>query len=379
MKKQLLALAVLGGVVSAANAGMYDSGYMGFMGSWVEADNGRPVDDDGLGATLLFGFPGRYVTPELNFSWTRFENNVTNKDDDNYALGLDFRFNFAPDAKVNPFLILGGGGVFEDAIPKDADERFVGYANAGLGLLLPMGDLRHTAWRFEARRYATFTDDISGGDALWDTRVNFGVQFNLQADAPAKPAPAPIVPPPPPKVVDSDADGVADSIDRCPGTVPGTKVDAYGCPLPPPDSDGDGVVDASDACPDTPRGLRVDSRGCVIKAQTLVLRNINFEFNKATLTPDSRAALDGIAAGFRGQPTMEVVLEGHTDSKGTDAYNLRLSRARAASVRDYLISQGVEARRLTARGYGESRPVTDNKTDEGRAQNRRVEFKVVKQ
>jgi len=370
MKNKALVFAL--GALLAGPALAQSNGYLGFMGSYVLPDSDRAVEN-GLGATAIFGLPGRYLTPELNLSWSHLQSSVGGRPDDNYAGGLDLRFNVLPFARVTPFLLIGGGGVYEDSI-----NDWKGYANAGGGLLVPLGDSRHTALRLEGRRYATFADDLAAGnDRLWDTRINAGVQFNFRADEP--PPPPPPAPVPLARVSDSDGDGVPDGGDRCPGTVPGTRVDGVGCPLPPPDSDGDGVLDANDACPDTPRGLRVDSRGCVIKAQTLVLRNINFEFNKATLTPDSRIALDGIARGLRGQPTMEVSLEGHTDHIGSDAYNLRLSRARAAAVRDYLISQGLGARRLASQGYGESRPVADNRTDEGRAQNRRVEFRVIKQ
>lgn len=380
MKKKMLAIALLG-LATAAQAEHHSSAYIGVLGSYVDPDNARGVDDDAYGASLLFGFPGKWLTPEINFSWTQFDRNV-GPTDDNYSLGLDLRMNFAPKAPVNPFLLIGGGGVFEDSIPDDPEERIVGFANAGGGLMIPLGNSR-ASLRLEGRRVVTFTDEVvPGRDRLYDTRASAGLQWAFGDHE--EPAPAPVVEPAPhhpqpPEVVDSDRDGVPDTTDRCPGTIPGVKVDEVGCPLPPPDSDADGVVDTSDMCPDTPRGLRVDSRGCAIKAQTLVLRNINFEFDKATLTADSRTALDEIARGLKGQPTMQVTLEGHTDAKGSDAYNLRLSRERANAVRDYLISQGVEAARLRAEGHGETRPVADNTTEEGRAQNRRVEFKVMKE
>ncbi|PPE73292.1 hypothetical protein C3942_13540 [Solimonas fluminis] len=389
MKTKALALLILGGVLSTAQA--ESKPYLGLMGSWVNPDSGRQADDDGMGAHFLFGFPfNDYLAAELNGFGHKVNNDVTGQNDTNFGAGLDLKLGLAPSSRINPYLLLGGGATYEEALgdppaSKSDGNRTVGYANAGGGLLFKIGGSRDAALRIEGRRYAIFSDDIpgtaGGSDRVWDTRVNAGVQFNLSETAPPPP-PAPPPPAPKPAVADSDGDGVLDNIDRCPGTPRGIAVDAYGCglpPPPPPDADGDGVLNANDLCPDTPRGMRVDERGCAVKAQRLVLRNINFEFNKATLTADGRAILDGIAAGLRGQPTMEVEIEGHTDSIGSDAYNLKLSKARANSVRDYLVSQGVQAGRLSAKGMGESVPVSSNKTDEGRAQNRRVEFKVIKQ
>jgi OOP family OmpA-OmpF porin len=115
----------------------------------------------------------------------------------------------------------------------------------------------------------------------------------------------------------------------------------------------------------------------VREAQTIVLQNVNFEFNKATLTADSQSVLNDVATGLKSDPNMKVEIAGHTDSKGSDAYNQKLSQNRANSVKAYLVSQGVPATRLVAKGYGEKSPVATNDTDEGRAQNRRVEFRVL--
>jgi outer membrane protein OmpA-like peptidoglycan-associated protein len=100
----------------------------------------------------------------------------------------------------------------------------------------------------------------------------------------------------------------------------------------------------------------------------------NFAFNKATLTASGREHADHAAQVMRAEPTLRASLEGHTDSVGSDAYNLKLSKRRAEAVRDYLVSKGIAASRLTTEGYGESKPVASNDTAEGRAQNRRVEI-----
>lgn len=171
--------------------------------------------------------------------------------------------------------------------------------------------------------------------------------------------------------LDSDGDGVVDASDRCPGTPTGAKVDAKGCEL---DSDGDGVADSRDACPDTPAGATVDGRGC---ASAIVLKNVNFMLNSGELTADSKSTLDQVANSLKARgdiKSIEVI--GHTDSLGAAAYNQSLSEKRAGAVADYLVSQGVDSGILHAKGMGESEPVADNGTAEGRAQNRRVELKL---
>jgi OOP family OmpA-OmpF porin len=185
----------------------------------------------------------------------------------------------------------------------------------------------------------------------------------------AEPEPAPVVapPPPPPEVVapvapaDSDGDGVADELDQCPGTPAGVKVNDVGCPLP--------------ACKTPEPGQPVTLEGCAA-GDVIVLRGVNFEFDKSRLTANARGILDGVGDSLIKAPDIKVELGGHTDGKGTDEYNQRLSERRAESVRQYLVGKGVEPTRMTAVGYGESRPVADNETEEGRELNRRVELKV---
>ncbi len=170
---------------------------------------------------------------------------------------------------------------------------------------------------------------------------------------------------------DSDGDGVPDSRDRCPGTPAGAKVDKYGCEL---DSDSDGVVDSIDKCPNTPRGTPVDASGCEL-AHDLKLEGVNFEFDSAKLTPDSIAKLNEAVAILKRNADDKIEIAGHTDSQGNADYNQRLSERRAQAVADYLVSQGANANNLTVKGYGESQPVADNGSKEGSAANRRVELR----
>ena len=175
---------------------------------------------------------------------------------------------------------------------------------------------------------------------------------------------------------DADKDGVADASDQCPDTPQGEPVDSRGCSR---DSDADGVPDGKDECPSTPNGAPVDERGCRILFQggekRVVLQGVNFEFNKATLTDSARIILQEVAKSLAANPGVRVEVGGHTDSKGSNAYNLALSRERAKSVEDFLEANGVSPGQISSRGYGEASPVASNRTEEGRAQNRRVELK----
>lgn len=168
--------------------------------------------------------------------------------------------------------------------------------------------------------------------------------------------------------LDADGDGVPDYLDQCPDTPAGAPVDEYGCPL---DSDGDGVPDYLDECPGTLAGVQVDEKGCPL---TMTL-HIRFDFDDAKIKPAFKPELDRAAAFIQKYENVpQIVIEGHTDSRGAAAYNEQLSERRAASVRQYLIDNyPIDGKRLVARGRGESMPVADNATEAGRAENRRVE------
>jgi len=109
---------------------------------------------------------------------------------------------------------------------------------------------------------------------------------------------------------------------------------------------------------------------------TIVLRGVNFDFNKATLTLNARTILDQVVTALTSRPDIKVEVDGHTDGKGSGPYNLKLSDRRARSVKQYLVEKGIDAGRLTTKGFGKTEPIADNSTDEGRELNRRVELKV---
>jgi len=175
---------------------------------------------------------------------------------------------------------------------------------------------------------------------------------------------------------DSDSDGVVDGVDLCANSPAGVEVDLVGCPL---DSDKDAVADFEDQCPATPSGTIVDQTGCPLPGETVFsMSGVNFEFDSATLTDDAKEMLvAGIETVKNLGGAIAVSVEGHTDSSGSEQYNQQLSLARAESVVDYLVSQGADASKLTAIGMGETSPVANNDTEEGRAANRRVDFVIV--
>ncbi len=174
---------------------------------------------------------------------------------------------------------------------------------------------------------------------------------------------------------DTDGDGIQDSEDRCPN-VKGSK-ELKGCP----DRDGDGVADIDDKCPDV-KGIK-ENKGCpevkaeVKKVFDQALQGIQFETGKDVIIKGSYPILDQVVKVMTENKEYNLEINGHTDNVGNDARNLALSQKRADAVKAYLVKKGIETSRMTATGFGETKPVEDNKTAAGKAKNRRVEFKVI--
>lgn len=162
-----------------------------------------------------------------------------------------------------------------------------------------------------------------------------------------------------PKEADTDGDGIVDSKDKCPTVYAKT---ADGCPAPEP---------VAEPAPAPAPAL---APAAAPAPKKLVLEGVNFDHDKAALREDAQPILDQAAEGLKEWGDVKVEVAGYTDSKGKDQYNLKLSQRRAEAVRAYLISKGIAADRLTAKGFGETKPVADNKTAEGRFKNRRVEL-----
>jgi OOP family OmpA-OmpF porin len=142
------------------------------------------------------------------------------------------------------------------------------------------------------------------------------------------------------------------------------------------DHDDDGIPDDQDKCPDTVAGAKVEPDGCVHKEQVVVLPNIEFEFASAVLTQKGRDNLEGVLKFMKDQTDITLDVWGHTDAQGDEAYNQRLSEKRAASVKQYLVDNGIDAGRMTSAGFGESKPLVPGSNVAAWRKNRRVELHI---
>ncbi len=358
----------------------------GAIGVWV-ADRQPRADEAGFSVAF-----GRALTDKVNLElmYTSVDHPGSGgADQDIRELELNFLRVWFRDTSWSPYFLLGLGAMNIDSSDPALNFREKS-GSVGMGLLIDLGPGGTVSLRSEFRLRKFFSPSGSTNDMV--LMLGLQLPFGSPHAEPAPPAPS-----------DSDGDGVVDRVDRCPGTprgravkvngcendgdgdgvvdgvdlCPGTPagapVDGRGCPL---DSDGDGVADYMDNCPGTSAGERVDNRGCKLQEE-IHLRGINFETNSADLTADSSARLDDASATLLRNSDLRVEVAGYTDSSGTAAYNLNLSRRRAQSVMNYLVSHGVDAGMLSARGYGESNPIADNATAAGRAENRRVTLRIL--
>jgi outer membrane protein OmpA-like peptidoglycan-associated protein len=182
---------------------------------------------------------------------------------------------------------------------------------------------------------------------------------------------------------DNDADGILDANDKCPDQPEDFDgfQDDDGCP--DPDNDQDAVADLDDFCPNTPGIKAGDHPGCPKKNSLIVVtekeiritQQIQFEFNKSVIRPGiSFKILDEVVGVMNDNPKISLEVQGHTDNKGSDAYNMTLSQSRADAVRTYLVGHGISPDRLVSKGYGMRQPLVPNTTDANRLLNRRVQF-----
>ena len=196
---------------------------------------------------------------------------------------------------------------------------------------------------------------------------------------------------------DNDGDGILDKDDKCPGTDDSkakgvdTKEDMDGFEdtdgCPDPDNDGDGILDKDDKCPDLPETFNEfeDEDGCpdekpvgVDKGQSIVLEGVTFASGSTVVTHESMVVLDKVIKILQDNPDIVVEIRGYTDNTGSYMGNVKISKARADAVRDYLVSQGIRFSRVMTKGFGPEDPIAPNSTKEGRAKNRRIEFFRVK-
>lgn len=407
----LVAFLGAGNAFADAEAGQ---GYFSIMGSYIDDDEDRGIQDGVNGGQFGFGY-GLNDAVNIEALLSIASNSGDSgggPDQEHLGFGVDLQRVFRRAERFSPYIHAGIGYFQID--PQGAPTQNDVMWSAGAGFLVDMFR-SNIALRGEWR----YRMDAATGVDLSDNLFSLGLQIPFGEGTP--------------KFVDSDGDGVADGIDRCPNTPAGTSVDSYGCerdsdgdgvkdsmdkcpgtpagvsvnadgcpmdedgdgvsddmdncPGTPAgatvdengcelDGDGDGVVDRLDECPDTTKGVPVDRRGCEIKGD-YVLKGVNFESNSDVLRPGATSVLDDVVATLLKYPEIRVEIQGHTDSDGAAEYNESLSARRATTVHDYLASNGVSVDRMSVRGYGESQPIADNGTAAGKAENRRVVLRVI--
>jgi OmpA-OmpF porin, OOP family len=360
MMKEVALFCVLAVPVAAASASEADQAG-NEVGHWyltpqvggISVDNDRPVQDK----DWLYGLGiGKHVSEalsvELNLNGAQIGGGPTRGDLSLYGGSIDLLGVMNRAGKVSPYVSVGAGVLQNERSPGSNATDFM--AQAGVGLLLEVWQSADGSSSFSLRPDLKARWDDAGAEGhLRDYIGTLGFQYSFGAartravepapTPPPAPAPAPTPPPAPPAPADSDKDGVTDNLDQCPETARGVAVDAVGCP----------------------------------RKGSITLEGVTFELNSARLTGSSRSVLDAVATDLQKFPQLKLELQGHTDSAGSDQYNLDLSQQRADAVRSHLIERGVAASQLVAKGYGESQPVASNDTATGRATNRRVVMLVL--
>lgn len=311
-------------------------------------------EDQDLDNSLTLGLGIGYNLDERwgiegSLSGINTESDVTDEGVNAYLYRLEGLYHFNISDRFVPYLAAGVGGI--TISPDNGGTTNSPLLNYGAGVkyfltdnLALRGDVRHVISFGSTRHNLLYTAGL--------TFFFGGEKEAVAAAAPPpalKPAPAP-APAPPPKLE--------------PKPAPPPKPE-------PKDSDGDGVYDDADECPGTPARARVDKRGC------WVLKGVLFDFDKSIIKQEGRPVLDEVVVVLNSNPSLRVDIQGHTDSTGTEEWNQGLSERRAKAVMDYLVTAGIDPKRLTTQGFGEGSPAVSNETREGRALNRRVELKPV--
>ena len=273
---------------------------------------------------------------------------------------LDLLYHFIPEGKFNPFVTAGYG--IANYSPKVNHNGVMSMVDFGVGAKYWVAE--NVALRVDVR------DNMVVDDAIHNIESTAGIVFRFGGNKTAAPAqtsqaePVQVAQAAPP--VDSDGDGVPDYLDKCPNTPAGVAVDSNGCPI---DSDHDGVPDYLDKCPGTAAGVAVGPDGCppvaaqatapaaAPKVVVLSFEDVHFDFDQSTLKPEAKLILKRNIQQLNENPNTQIRIAGYTSAAGTEQYNQKLSERRAASVREYLVSEGlIESSRLSTIGYGERHP-----------------------
>jgi len=386
MKKRILVVALaLSSTLLLADNSQYKYEFTPMVGGVVPEGNLDLENHLAYGGSFGINLDSDQIIDQIELGYLRSDN----VDYDNSNQETDFNryfVNLVKDYKLNNKASLYGlvGVGYEDLSNEQFDNEDSGFFNYGIGLKYKVA--KNFFAKFDVRHLIKF--DHSDNNVIFT--AGLGIPFGkvAQPEAP-KAKPLPVLKdsdgdgvydkddkcPNTPKGVsvdkngcplDSDHDGVIDSLDKCPNTPAGVAVDKKGCPL---DSDHDGVIDANDKCPNTAAGVKVNSVGCPV-AMTL---RLNFDTDKAVVKPEYMGKLKKYANYLKKvDDYYDIIVKGYTDSRGSAAYNKKLSKMRAYAVRTKLIQLGVNPEKIKAEGYGEEDPIASNATKEGRYLNRRV-------
>lgn len=382
-------------------APLMQGSYFSPMGTWRKAlDNSE--FDDGYGGVGLFGFRRGTWAVEAGPLYQKLS---TNSDGKARLVGFTLNGLLFPFASLpNLYGTIGGGASEVKNYPNFTGAFPVVHVDAGAGYVFPMqwgsyefGIRAEARYQYGTRkeRLNAERNDVPAPHDFNSALVNVGLYLPLATKAkapPPEPVATAVVPPAAPCAdgQDNDGDGKVDfPVD--PGCNAADDVDE----VDPPacsngkDDDGDGLTDfpadkgcssaedpdETDPCKTPAPGERITLKGCGT-GDVIVLRGVSFEFDRSKLTVNAKTILDNVSEELTAYPEIRVEVSGHTDARGSDEYNQRLSEQRAAAVVAYLATKGVSEDRMAAVGYGESRPVADNESDEGRELNRRVELRI---
>lgn len=288
---------------------------------------------------------------------------------DSEHMRLDSLYHFGASEKIQPYAVFGLIKSDLEGQALDIDEAAL---NTGLGLKFLLNDT--LALRTDVRAIQYLETDTT------EMAMNLGFQMFLGDNSNSASSGASTASTSK-SGADSDGDGVNDKLDNCPNTPPNSSVDALGC-LPKTivakndDTDNDGVSNSKDKCPNTKAGAKVTADGCYkkLKEDLTVALNVKFANNSDVVNTAYFVEIKPVAEFMKKYPETKVVIEGHTDNRGSADYNKNLSQKRADAVLNVLVDNfGIDATRLSAIGYGEEKPKASNNTEAGRAENRRVE------
>ena len=388
MKQHFKMAALSLAVISSTNAFAQDSSepeyknWFGLSGMYYNTDDSRPLDltdgglyDDGRGVAFEYGF-------RFTQSWAaRVEFTALDLD---YAGGGDE----------------SGEMVGVDALyfmPNDAWFVFGGVKRQAVGESTTLGNIgigKHWDIHEDVKLVTEIAAYHDFGEDYNDYSVKVGIAIPFGKGTPAAPkdsdndgvvdskdqcpmTPAGVRVDANGCSIDDDNDGVLNNVDQCPNTPAGTKVDATGCAIK--DSDNDGVVDSKDMCPDTPAGVKVDAKGCTVfdeETVEITLR-VLFDNESAVVKMPKDPEISEFAEFMKQYPSTTAVIEGHTSAPGSEAYNMDLSKRRAANFKEVMVDMyGIDSSRLDTIGYGETRLLDEGNNAEAHRVNRRISVTV---